>query len=241
MARSARRHEEDEPGALRAGVAAVSALVAQNPVLAGGATAFLVALAFVSANALWYQPHAHSGAFFATRDFPGGGDTTILIERPDRPRMARDLRTEQAQAALKEMHLYDGEVDGLFGPATRAAIEKYQSEMGFEVTGAVDELLLERLGAVTTTAGILPSPAPRPEPRDELAQKILAAAHGDSRVMKIQAGLRAFGNEGIEIDGVLGGQTRSAILEFQALFGLPETGEPEERVLVKMREIGLVD
>ncbi|TGR62427.1 peptidoglycan-binding protein, partial [Mesorhizobium sp. M2D.F.Ca.ET.223.01.1.1] len=32
-----------------------------------------------------------------------------------------------------------------------------------------------------------------------------------------------------------------AIKEFQALFGLPETGEPDEAVYVKMREIGLTN
>ena len=46
-------------------------MVFRNPALVGGSTAFLVALSFVSANALWYQPHAHSGAFFVTRDFAG--------------------------------------------------------------------------------------------------------------------------------------------------------------------------
>ena len=33
------------------------------------------------------------------------------------------------------------------------------SVLWLEVTGAVDEQLLEQLGAVTTTAGIVPSPA----------------------------------------------------------------------------------
>ena len=58
---------------------------------------------------------------------------------------------------------------------------------------------------------------------------------------KIQAGLKAFGNEGIEADGRMGTKTRAGIKEFQALFGLPETGEPDEAVYVKMREIGLTD
>ena len=71
MARSARRL--DESGAwdwsLRDGASAMLGLIARNPTLVGGTTAFLVALSFVSSNALWYQPHAHSGAFFATRDY----------------------------------------------------------------------------------------------------------------------------------------------------------------------------
>ena len=93
MGRSARQLDEPEswpgPWSLSDGVSAVLGLIARNPTLVGGSTAFLVALSFVSANALWYQPHAHSGAFFATRDFlrPGApsfrDETTILIERPE--------------------------------------------------------------------------------------------------------------------------------------------------------------
>ena len=60
-------------------------------------------------------------------------------------------------------------------------------------------------------------------------------------IQRIQAGLKAFGNDGIEIDGVVGPRTRAAILEFQSLFGLPETGEATQETLAKMREIGLTD
>jgi peptidoglycan hydrolase-like protein with peptidoglycan-binding domain len=63
----------------------------------------------------------------------------------------------------------------------------------------------------------------------------------DRQIMKLQAGLRAFGNEAMEVDGVLGARTREAIHEFQALFGLPETGEPDDALYAKMREIGLTN
>jgi hypothetical protein len=134
MGRSARQLEEPEswpgPWSLGDGVSAVLGLIARNPTLVGGSTAFLVALSFVSANALWYQPHAHSGAFFATRDFlrPGAAtlpdETTILIERPAQPRqVVGDPMVKNVQATLKELSFYGGEVDGLFGPNTRLAIE----------------------------------------------------------------------------------------------------------------------
>lgn len=63
----------------------------------------------------------------------------------------------------------------------------------------------------------------------------------DDRIVRIQAGLKAFGNNDIKLDGVVGGQTKAAIREFQSLFGLPETGEPDEVVYTKMREIGLTN
>ena len=63
----------------------------------------------------------------------------------------------------------------------------------------------------------------------------------DPMIQKIQAGLKAFGNDGMEIDGVMGSKTRAAIREFQSLFGLPVTGEPDQALYAKMREIGLTN
>jgi peptidoglycan hydrolase-like protein with peptidoglycan-binding domain len=63
----------------------------------------------------------------------------------------------------------------------------------------------------------------------------------DPRIVKIQAGLKAFGNDDMQLDGVVGARTKAAIKEFQSLFGLPQTGEPDEVVYVKMREIGLTN
>lgn len=250
MAKSARRRREPDPweSPTRAAAASVAGLVARNPTLVGGSTAFLVALTFVSANALWYQPHVHSSAFFATRAFPEAArfaepepdGTTIVIERPpeeaaapapERLRPAGDPRVEQVQGILKALNFYAGEVDGLTGPATRKAIEAYQAKMALPVTGVADDALLAMLGADQTTAGI-------PEPRPAVAD---AQPANDERIRRIQGGLRAFGNEAIEIDGVIGTRTRGAIREFQALFGLPETGEPDEAVYAKMREIGLTN
>ncbi len=261
-ARQAKRHVE-ERSRLQDGALALGGLIARNPILVGGSTAFLVALSYVSANALWYQPYPHKGAFFSTRDIvefpdmnPDMPETTIKIERPqaEAVRPQGDPEVEQAQSILRDLDFYDGDIDGLNGPNTRKAVEAYQRKVGLAVTGTIDHLLLEQLGAVETTSGIAPRPTPRAEavpaqPRRPVQPQAPAAARTEpapdtslaARTMKIQAGLKAFGNNGIEIDGVVGGATKSAIREFQALFGLPETGEPDQQVYLKMREIGLVN
>jgi peptidoglycan hydrolase-like protein with peptidoglycan-binding domain len=274
MGRSARQLEEQEPWSLGDGVNAVLGLIARNPTLVGGSTAFLVALSFVSANALWYQPHAHSGAFFATRDFlrpgetePAAGlpdETTILIERPEQLRqVVGDPTVKEVQETLRDLNFYGGEVDGLFGPNTREAIEAYQAKMGMAVTGAVDDSLLDQLGTGSVTSAVLPSPAPRePVAERAVAEKAVAektvartkpagdeteeavakpvSLTRDDRIAKVQAGLREFGNEAIEVDGVMGARTAAAIREFQSLFGLKVTGEADQAVYAKMKEIGLV-
>lgn len=262
MARSAKRPKVVEPerGVLAEGAVAVGQLIASNPVLVGGSTAFLVTLFYVSANALWYQPFPHTGAFFATRsieNFPhtvsNEPETTINIVRqpPPQPAAKPDPVVQQVQAILKDLNFYDGTVDGLTGPATRKAIQAYQLKVGLPGSGEIDGALLDQLGARQTTAAI-PHPAPRPA--DGVAAPaakppmipVSAPADGatqspDARIVKIQAGLKAFGNNDMQLDGKVGARTKAAIKEFQALFGLPETGEPDEAVYVKMRQIGLTN
>ena len=50
------------------------------------------------------------------------------------------------QASLQEQGFYKGEVDGLLGPLTRAALAQYQQTQGLETTAAMDEPTLESLG-----------------------------------------------------------------------------------------------
>ncbi len=50
------------------------------------------------------------------------------------------------QSALQQQGYYQGDVDGVLGPETRAALAEYQTAQGLEPTGAVDEPTLETLG-----------------------------------------------------------------------------------------------
>ena len=84
------------------------------------------------------------------------------------PKPKPDPVVEQVQGILQSMNLYAGDVDGIDGPNTRKAIEAYRKTMGMQVSGEIDDALLEQLGAGDTTAGIKPKPrpaAPPPSPR----------------------------------------------------------------------------
>lgn len=264
MARSAKqpRAVKRQSSAFEEGALAVGGMISRNPVLVGGSTAFLVTLFYVSANALWYQPFPHAGAFFATRSIEGfpltGSDepeTTINIVRPRQASapVQSDPAVEQVQGILKDLDFYSGTVDGITGPNTRKAIQAYQQKVGLPATGEIDAVLLDQLGARQTTAGIphpvprpvdsaaVPAAAPSPAPIPVSAPANAPASQPDARIIKIQAGLKAFGNDDMQLDGVVGARTKAAIKEFQSLFGLPQTGEPDEIVYVKMREIGLTN
>ena len=57
-------------------------------------------------------------------------------------------------------------------------------------------------------------------------------------VMNIQKGLTNLAYTDVSVDGVAGEQTRSAIRHFEKHYRLPETGQPSDKVLRKMKEIG---
>lgn len=233
---------------LKGGAVAVGTMISDNPIMVGGSTAFLVTFFFVSANALWYQPFPHADAFFSTRSIQGflppridEPETTINIERPQAPAVqtAGDPTVKRVQGILRDLNFYSGTVDGIEGPNTHKAIETYQRKVGLSPTGRIDGVLLDQLGAAPNPA--VPQPAPRGDVTNAIQSAAAAAPSTDARIVKIQAGLKAFGNDAIQLDGVVGAQTSAAIREFQSLFGLPQTGQPEDAVYAKMREIGLTD
>lgn len=257
----------------------VAAFLLRHRTAVGGVTAFVVAFAYVAANALWYQPHAHGSAFFPTRPLAAQPvdssrlaqpeteadtaaiETIIRIEREKLkqretaaapaapsapaapgapPATGGDPVVQEVQRILAGLNLYSGTVDGLTGPQTRGAIEAYRKMVGLSASADIDDQLLAQLGARPRSAAGAP-PLPQGSPGTDMIETSSAPPRGDPIVMRIQAGLKAFGNDGIEIDGMVGSRTRAAILEFQSLFGLPETGEPDQALYAKMRDIGLTD
>ncbi len=233
---------------------AVTEAMGRNPAPVGAVTAFLVTFAFVAANAVWYQPHAHKTTFFATRTF----DNYVAPKLPEKPQTESRIRIEreqavkgdpaigQVQAVLSELKLYSGPVDGVSGPQTRKAIETYQRIVGLTPTGKVDAALLKQLNASSPKTASIPTPSPaqrdaKAKPAQGPEKPVAAKPGASSELEKIQAGLKSFGNDQITIDGRMGARTEAAISEFQALFGLEQTGKPNAELLAKMKEIGLVN
>ncbi len=316
-------------------------IVARNPVVAGGATAFLVTLGFVASNAIWYQPQAHDGVFFKTRPeqvfravakdnseaarrLTGnvaaqepvrqitGNEAAPTTEKPqvvatlpettvdggDLPALAPngDKQVAIMQYNLKQLGFYSGNVDGLTGPQTRAALEQWQNvqaklapDQNNAAKPAEKQLSIEEAIAVAV-------PATRPETQSvtqpetltensaravpvaekrsapimvRTAEKIpVQAVRSNSasqnttettavvqpvsvrtssgqtvsaeELVRIQAGLKAFGNDMVVVDGVPGKTTEDAIREFQKLFRLNVSGKPDSELIGKMREIGLI-
>ena len=70
-------------------------------------------------------------------------DGPIYASNPD---MDPGQVVANVQSALQQQGFYQGDIDGVLGPQTRAALAEYQSAQGIEPTGAIDEPTLQTLG-----------------------------------------------------------------------------------------------
>ena len=57
-----------------------------------------------------------------------------------------DSEISRVQAALARQGYYRGTIDGTLGPETRNALRRYQRKHGLEVTGRIDQPVMDSLG-----------------------------------------------------------------------------------------------
>lgn len=241
-------------------------VIARHPSIAGGVAAFAVTFAFVSINALVYQPGVHPAPLYTTRTIvetqrlvpsgrvpvPSSRVTTFRIEHSDpqstasipaRAPQSADPTVEGLQQVMRSGGIYEGIVDGVLGPKTENAIRTYQEKAGLEPTGsATDTLLVHMLISELETVAV-------PKPKPVSGAKVAEAGAGEKvrtdsadpvadLIMEIQKGLSNIAYSEVKVDGVIGEQTTSAIADFQRHYRLPVTGQPDKLVLKKLHEIG---
>jgi peptidoglycan hydrolase-like protein with peptidoglycan-binding domain len=249
-----------------------AAAIQENPAIAGGICTFLVAFTLVAANALYAQPGGHPGPIFATRDTVttnslsrpqprdrqtlGGPSSALSLERIPVPMMRPRVETAlpdssslvvEAQAELARLGLYDGEIDGVYGPRTHDAVIAYEDRFGYARTGQVSRQMVRQLrksptpsdaGPVETTLAELPAPVTRDD-----RTKPVSVSYGGQRddpalVARIQIGLINFGEGDIAVDGVVDNHTEAAIRGFQKRYGMRVDGRPSDAIIGKLEEIG---
>ena len=76
----------------------------------------------------YYSHYVYDGPIFGY-GYAAPGDVTVEVQR-----------------ALAQQGYYYGPIDGILGPGTRRAIERYQIDRGLAVTAAIDEQTLYTLG-----------------------------------------------------------------------------------------------
>lgn len=75
-------------------------------------------------------------------------------------------------------------------------------------------------------------------PADNPVAQTVSAPGGSELVRRIQSGLSNIAYADIAVDGMIGEETKNAIRAFETHYRLPVTGEPNERVLQKLLDIG---
>lgn len=221
--RSGARAAPRRPNIVITGLAALGGLAARHPTAIGGTCAFIVVFSFVAANALWYQPGGHPAPFLKMRSAdnslgftatkPEPHDvTTFVIERAEEGEPLPEI-TDVTPAERP----FDEVAKAIEGTPVKTQTQTQPQGEADEDPVAAAIMRAEADPAVTSAVA-------RPAPSD--------------LVMKIQKGLSNIAYTDIAVDGLIGEKTRTAIRHFEKHYRLPVTGEPNEKVLAKLKDIG---
>jgi peptidoglycan hydrolase-like protein with peptidoglycan-binding domain len=125
---------------------------------------------------------------------------------------------QTVQDRLRSAGAYSGAVDGVWGPDSVAALQRFQSSHQLQVTGQLNQATVATLGLdpsvlLGTQQALLQPPVP---PSENLRP---------SSVRAIQSQLRGMGFYTGSVDGVWGQSTESAIERFQQGRGLQPNGQ----------------
>ncbi len=180
-----------------------------------------------------------------------------------------DIDVARTQLRLSALGIYKGPVDGFSGPQTRAALERWHAlqqkaaarqpdaatriaapDSGQDAVAKVIRIAVPSARPQPQPATAVRDDAPRPKPELASYRKTESAAPAKQPavadnvspqdIVRVQAGLKAFGNDQVPVNGRQGKATEAAIRDFQRLFNMPVTGRIDATLIAKMREIGLI-
>jgi peptidoglycan hydrolase-like protein with peptidoglycan-binding domain len=95
---------------------------------------------------------------FRAQDAGSSGQSTTAAENRDSSQRSSGMSIRHAQQVLKDKGYYKGDVDGKYGPETRAALEKYQQDENLTVSGRLDSDTAARLGPAKKASSAAGSP-----------------------------------------------------------------------------------
>lgn len=155
-----------------------------------------------------------------------------IIEQQVKDVFKGDKLVLAIQTELSKQNVYLDTVDGLTGPNTRAAIKRFQIKHGYPIDETASANLLQQIkkaGARTEVASITKS---------EANGSATNAPITNEMVRKIQIGLQKAAYPDIEVDGLIGEETRNAIRLFEKHYRLPVTGSPSQVILDTLKSTG---
>jgi peptidoglycan hydrolase-like protein with peptidoglycan-binding domain len=129
---------------------------------------------------------------------------------------------QAVQDRLRAAGAYSGQADGVWGPDSAAALQRFQQTHQLQVTGQMNQATAATLGidpAPLMTAAAQPTVTPAQPPLPPSDQLRPAS------VRAIQSRLAALGFYRGNVDGVWGQSTQTAIQSFQQGRGLQPNGQ----------------
>jgi N-acetylmuramoyl-L-alanine amidase len=139
-------------------------------------------------------------------DVPTQQYSSAIAPLPTVPQPSAEVR--DAQHRLRALGLYDGPIDGLWGPETQAAVDRFQRQQGLALSTRLDSATMRALRA------------------DNAAKRAAAATpvtvSDPTDVRTLQNRLRQLGFFDRPADGVWGQSTQVALENFQRTRGLPQ-------------------
>jgi peptidoglycan hydrolase-like protein with peptidoglycan-binding domain len=147
---------------------------------------------------------------------------SLVYVQPIAPQAVQDVQNRLRQAGV-----YSGQIDGIWGTDSQAALERYQQSHQLQVTGQLNQATAATLGLDQGALLSVPATAaaPIPPPGDHLRP---ASVHA------LQVRLRSLGFYNGPVDGVWGAGTESAIERFQQSRGLQPNGQLNPATVTSM-------
>jgi len=246
----------------------VFGLLQDHPSVAAGTCTFAVAFALVAGNAFYAQSGSHPDPIWATRDAivthslgyntdqPGVRPVAVTTYKPKTvpvplsretaiktsvEKVQKSTLVEDIQALLVASGDFAGEVDGLYGPVTEAAILNFEKRNGLPQTGKATYSLFKAISENMPGDFKKASPDKNENSLTAIINASLEtdeATYDQNMVERIQKGLAKQGIADIVADGIYGSRTQSAILDFQRRYNLDATGKPDQKVLEKLITLG---
>ena len=149
----------------------------------------------------------------------GGSGRTVAVVAPDMPMLYRGGTGDAVKTLQEKLNAkgFDsGNVDGIFGAKTYAAVTAFQKANGLGVDGIVGKLTWGKLYGV--------SPAMPVETTTVVGRPMVSYGSRGDAVRKLQELLNALGYDCGSVDGIFGSKTKAAVLAFQKANGLGADG-----------------
>ncbi|WP_375640634.1 MULTISPECIES: peptidoglycan-binding domain-containing protein [unclassified Bartonella] len=231
----------------------------KNTLFFVGSLLFSISFLFISFNALFSQMTTHQNILTQMKfsSVQSIGKSSTLSEKEEKsqelsrvasvhsqshnhtnsPLPSQSPSMLEKQKELAKLGLYDGPLDGLEGPKTRRAITLWKQQTAQRMqknvlsNPAADEIaILIKQSEIETN---------NTKNMTHLKEAILEPSVED--IIQVQKALHIFGNEEVIVTGIEDQKTIEALKQFQKIFDLPVTGKINHTILMKMREIGLLN